>query len=129
MNIREKLVDNLGLKGLALLLAVLLWLFVAAGQEGEIGTLVPVRIVNLAPHLMLVSRPPERVDVRIVGPRLFLMKVHLEQLVIPLDLKNVGEGTVLFAGLEKALKLPDGARVTRVFPSAIELKIARAHEP
>jgi YbbR domain-containing protein len=127
MSIRQKLLDNLGLKGLSLLFATILWLYVVSAQETEIELMAPVKVENLAPHLTISDGPPEMVDVRISGPRLFIMMVNPKRLVIPLDLRNVGAGTVLFSGLDKALKLPDGARATRIHPSEIQLRIVRMH--
>ncbi|MFZ3209025.1 MAG: CdaR family protein [Geobacteraceae bacterium] len=127
MSIRKKVIENLGLKGLALLLATILWLFVVSAQEGEIELMVPVKVENLSPSLTLAYGPPDMVDVRISGPRLFIMKVSSKRLVIPLDLRNIGAGTVLFSSLDKALKLPDGVRATRIHPSEIQLRIVKGY--
>lgn len=127
MSVRQKLLENIGLKGLALLLATILWLYVVSAQETEIELMAPVKVENLAPHLAIADGPSEMVDVRISGPRLFIMMVNPKRLVIPLDLRNVGAGTVLFSGLDKALKLPDGVRATRIHPSEIQLRIVSGH--
>ena len=125
MTWRETWTHNLGLKALSLFLAALLWLFVTAGQESELDLQVPVLFENLSPGLAVVSQPPSRLDVRVAGPKIVLMRLRTERLAVVLDLKNAGEGTTGFPGPEKAIRFPDGVRVTRVAPAVIELRLVR----
>jgi len=126
MNIREILIHNLGLKTLSLFLAVVLWLSVAAGMKAEIGLSLPVVFVHLSPGLTVVDRPPALIDVRLSGPRILLMKLKAGQLPVLLDLQGVREGTTVFPAVEMAIRVPEGVRVTRVTPAAIEVKLAKA---
>ena len=125
MSLQDKISKNLGLKALALLLAVVLWLFVTLEKGVEIDITVPVVLKNLSPGLMVAGRPPSRVDIRIAGSKIMLLRVRPDRIVVPLDLKGVNEGTVVFLALEKILRLPPGVRAIRVYPSTIELKLAR----
>lgn len=124
MNWREMLTHNLGLKTLSLLLAAVLWLFVAAERETEIGASVAVGFKNVAPGLAIVNRPPSRLDVRLAGPKVLLLRLRAENLSVLLDLQGAGGGTTSFTGLEKEIPLPAGVRVTRVTPAVIEVKLA-----
>jgi YbbR domain-containing protein len=125
MTWRETWTHNLGLKALSLFLAALLWLFVAAGQESELDLQVPVQFENISPGLAVVNQPPTRLDVRVAGPKILLMRLQTDRLVVVLDLKGAGEGTTGFPGPEKAIRFPDGVRVTRVTPAVIELKLVK----
>jgi YbbR domain-containing protein len=129
MNLREMLTHNLGLKALSLFLAMVLWLFVAAGMETEIGLSLPVVFAHLSPGLAVVNRPPARIDVRLAGPRIILLKLKAEPLPVLLDLQGVREGTTVFPALEMAIRVPEGVRVTRVTPAAIEVKLAKTGSP
>ncbi|HEY6874412.1 MAG TPA: hypothetical protein VI298_16930 [Geobacteraceae bacterium] len=124
MNVPQMLTENLGLKALSLFLAVVLWLFVTLGMDGETGVTVPVRFQNLSPRLAIVNRTPIFLDLRIAGPKILLMQLDKQSLAATLDLGGVGEGTVMFANLERAVPLRSGLRITRVYPSALELKLA-----
>jgi YbbR domain-containing protein len=126
MNVREMLTHNLGLKVLSLFLAIVLWLFVAAGMETEIGLVLPVVFAHLSPDLAVVNRPPARIDVRLAGPRILLLKLKAERLPVLLDLQGVREGTTVFPAVEMAIRAPEGVRVTRVTPAAIEVRLAKA---
>ena len=125
MNLREVLTHNLGLKALSLFLAVVLWLFVAAGTESETGMSLPVVFAHLSPGLTVVNRPPARIDVRLSGPRILLMKLKADQLPVLLDLQGVREGTTVFPAVETAIRVPDGVRVIRVTPATIEVRLAK----
>ena len=126
MNVREMLAHNLGLKILSLFLAVMLWLFVAAGMEAEIGLSLPVVFTHLSSDLAVVNQPPARLDVRLAGPRILLLKLKAAQLPVLLDLQGVREGTTGFPAVEMAIRVPEGVRVTRVTPAAIEVRLAKA---
>jgi YbbR domain-containing protein len=125
MSWRETVTKNLGLKALSLLLAALLWLFVAADRESEREIAVPVVYRNLSPALAIVNKPPSRLDLWVAGPKIMLMRLNADRLTIFLDLKNAGEGATSFPGPEKAVHLPEGVRVTRVTPASVEVSLAR----
>jgi len=125
MNVREMLTHNLGLKALSLFLAIVLWLFVVAGMETEIGLSLPVVFAHLSPGLTVVNRPPDRIDVRLSGPRILLMKLNAERLPVLLDLQGAREGTTTFPAVEMAIRVPVGVRVTRVTPAAMEVRLAK----
>jgi YbbR domain-containing protein len=125
MNAREMLTHNLGLKALSLFLAIVLWLFVVAGMEEEIGMSLPVVFVHLSPELAVVNRPTAKIDVRLSGPRILLLRLKAEQLPVLLDLQGVREGTTTFPAVEREVRLPAGVRVTRVIPAAIEVRLAK----
>jgi hypothetical protein len=126
MNVREILTHNLGLKVLSLFLAMVLWLFVAAGTELEIGLSLPVVFTHLPPGLAIINRPPARIDARLAGPRILLLRLKAERLPVVFDLQDAREGSIVFPGVESAIRAPDGVRITRVTPAAIEVRLARA---
>ena len=126
MNMREKLLHNLNLKLLALALAVVLWFYVAGWKEAEVSVEVPVRVVNLAPGLALTGQPPDRLDVRIVGPAIILKRLHEDKMVVSLDMRQVKAGSVAFPSLDRLIPVPAGIRVVRVSPATIELAVRTA---
>jgi YbbR domain-containing protein len=125
MNWREAWTNNLGLKALSLFLALLLWLFVAAGREAELDVVAPVVFENLPPPLAIVNQPPSRLDVRVAGAKIELLRLKTKRLTVVLDLKGAGEGITSFPGPEKAIRFPEGVRVTRVTPAVIEVRLAK----
>ncbi|KAF0220213.1 MAG: hypothetical protein FD174_1452 [Geobacteraceae bacterium] len=126
MSLHDMLFKNLGLKALSLLLAVVLWLFVTLEKESEVDVTVPVILKNLSPGLAVAGKPPSRIDVRIAGSKILMLRMRPDRITVPLDLKGVNEGTVVFSALERALRLSPGVRVIRVYPSTIELKLVKS---
>lgn len=118
--------ENTGLRIMALVLAFFLWAYVTGGGETERAFYARVETKDLPVGLVMTGRPVERVEVRLAGPRLLLAKIAaVNNLSIPLDLDGVREGSVSFAALEKRLPLPAGVRITRIYPSTVELRLAR----
>ena len=125
MKIRETLTHNLGLKVLSLIMAVVIWFFVDVGKEMEISMAVPVVFKNIPSGLVFADAPPPPIYVRLKGPKIALMKIRADRLVAQLDLKGTREGMTGFPYLETMINLPEGVRVTRVTPAALEVRLTR----
>jgi len=123
MSLGERFRHNLGLKGLSLLLAALLWLFVTAGEEKEESFHAPVLLRNVPTGLAVVGDLPAAIDVRVRGSKVLLAKVRAERPVLFLDLRQAAEGTTEFPNLAPMLGLPDGVIVTRLSPAVITVKL------
>ena len=126
MSLRKMLTHNLGLKIMSLFLAMVLWLFVAAEKDSEISLSVPVEIANIPAGLVVVSQPLSRIDVRFAGPKILIMSLQWNRPKVYLDMKDAHEGTTEFPGLERAIRICEGVRVTRVAPATVEVSLARA---
>lgn len=124
MSIRENLEKEKWLMVLSLLVAVLLWLFTAGERDGQIALAVPLEYGNLSPDLAIVNHPTAQVEVTVAGPRILLLKLRMERLKIPLDLRSVREGSTVFGGLERLVRLDHELRVTGLSPAVVEVKTA-----
>ncbi|MGA7826819.1 MAG: CdaR family protein [Geobacteraceae bacterium] len=125
MMLWKVLTNNLSLKLLALLLAVALWLLASGAKDSEREFSIPLSLRNLPAGLAVAGSVPEAVDVTVAGPKLRLLGLRSEEMSLPLDLKNLREGTVTFSGMEKRLRIPPGITVMRIYPSDIDLKLVR----
>lgn len=114
------------LKLLSLVLAVIVWLGVSGSRTAEIELTVPLELHNIAPGLSVADPVPREVTVSVVGPKILLLKLRSERIIIPLDARGVGEGTTLFTGLDRRLRLPREATVTRLFPAVVEVRLVRS---
>jgi hypothetical protein len=122
----QSFTGNLPIKLLALALAVALWLMASEAKQEAIDLSIPVVITNMPAGFTVESRTPPKIRVTVAGPKYSLRRIHPEQTAVPLDLKGLGEGAVIFSGMEQRLRLPQGISVLRVFPSNIELKLVRS---
>ena len=125
MNLMQRLPKNSGLMLLSLGLSIVLWLFVNYDRDSETELTIPVHLTNIASGLVVANQPSARLNVRVAGPRIQLMRMRPEGLVVFLDLKNIREGAVTFTELDKAVPVRREIRVTRVYPSAIEVTLKK----
>src|SRR5512138_629976 len=87
---------HLGLKVLAIALAVLLWLTVAGEHVVERSVRVPLEFRNIPQQLEIVGDPPSSVDVRLRGSSALLSRLEPGEIVAVLDLSAARPGSRLF---------------------------------
>ncbi|MEW6262056.1 MAG: CdaR family protein [Thermodesulfobacteriota bacterium] len=116
---------NLGLKLLALGIAIVLW-FMAVGRErAEVGFNVPLELVNIPPSLVIVNQVPDGVSVRIHGSVALTRQVSERKLRFSLDLSGATTGPNRFILQPESLNLPRELRVTRVSPDVITVELEK----
>lgn len=117
---------NLGLRALALAIAIGLWLFVNAGQRSAIEPLrVPISYRSLPAGMVIVSRPPDFVEIQVTGPRTLLSLLDSDRLTVRLDLSGVAPGQASFKITPSMFKVPHQTTITSVSPSEVVLDIDR----
>jgi YbbR domain-containing protein len=113
--------SNLGLKVLALIIALGLWL---AGQRDiERSIEVPVEVRNLPANLMLMDNRVDFVVLRLSGPRRLVSTFDAETLKVGLDLSAAKPGPAIFPLSSSSLNIPRGVTVSRITPPLINLRI------
>ena len=113
------------IRGLSLLVAVVVWLFVELEQQDEAELAATVRVENLSHDLVVAGGRLPTVRVRLVGPKILLIRYQDLSPVIPLECGGLREGTIRFAGLEKGVRAPAGIRVVGVIPATVEMKLQK----
>ncbi|MGH7914199.1 MAG: CdaR family protein, partial [Candidatus Binataceae bacterium] len=117
---------NLGLRAIALLLAVGLWFFVNAGQRGALAPMrVPISYRALPAGMVIVNQRPDFVHIEVRGPRTLLSLLNPDRLVLRLDLSGVTLGQAVFKIGPEMFNVPRQTDVTRISPSQIVLDIDR----
>ena len=123
MNIvREFLFNNIGLKAISLLLALLLWLQVAGQQTVQRTLSLPVEFVNMAPEMEISNNYERQVDV-VLRSRRGTPNFEDGSLTVKIDLRGA------IPGAEKSFPLsednisdrPPGLEVISITPSRIRL--------
>jgi hypothetical protein len=108
------------LGGLSLLLAVLIFFFIAGETTGETRMVVPLEYEGVPGGLALVIPPPARLEVVVAGPRILLFKARLTGLKLSLDLHGLHVGKNIFAEPGQFILSDNDLRVKRVMP-AVEI--------
>jgi YbbR domain-containing protein len=117
------------LRALSLMVALLIWLFVAAERDGEMTLQVPVAYHGLSQGLVLVGKPPDTVTAVVRGPRILLMRLGWQPLRITLDLRGIATGKTVFPAIDRILLPGTELRTTRIYPAEIEVTIAATEKP
>jgi YbbR domain-containing protein len=125
--IRSLLLRNLGLKLIALGLAIVVWA-VLAGKErtySEKTIQLPVEIANIAPNIEIKSIRPEWVQITVLGNGSRMVRLGAEDFQCRIDLQNISEGTRLSYFSEDLLVMPKGVSLTLVsiHPKMIEITL------
>lgn len=135
----RRLFANLGIKVLALLLAMVVWLFIASGRVAYREVAAPVQLKGVPEGVMVDGPEPENVSLRVAGKGRDLFRVRPEdfRVVINMSGKEVGThvfdltpGDVIYSGgagvkveeilSEKAVIVELERRVTKAVPVKVD---------
>ncbi|HEY7586805.1 MAG TPA: CdaR family protein [Candidatus Deferrimicrobiaceae bacterium] len=116
---------NLGLKALALGLAIALWWFVAGESKVQVGFVVPLEIRNVPAGMTITNKIDRQVEVRLSGPPYLLGTLQPAEISAAIDLSNARPGRQVLHMNDSSIKVPPGIKVQRVYPNAIEVSLER----
>jgi len=117
---------NIGLKLLAVILAVLLWLTIAGEHLVERSVRVPLEFRNIPDVLEIVGNTPDTVDVRVRGSSALLSRMQPGEIVAVLDLGSARAGSRLFHIRTDEVRAPFGVEVSQVIPSTLALELEKS---
>ena len=116
---------NLGLKGLALGLAIILWWFVAGESNVHVGFAVPLEIRNIPSGMAITNKVDRQVDVRLAGPSTLINTLQQNEISAAVDLSVAKAGKETIPLSERSVKVPAGVHVERVYPAYIEVVLEK----
>ncbi len=123
--LRRLMSHNLGLKAVALAMAVAAWWFVAGESKVMVGITVPLEIRNVPKGLTMTNKPERQVEVRLAGPSSLLSGIRPTEISAGVDLTSAREGRQSFTMDDRAVKAPPGIKVQRIFPASVEVVLER----
>jgi YbbR domain-containing protein len=118
---RRYVLNNLGLKVISLVVAVLLWLAVSRSPMSEIAITVPIQFYHVPDNLEISSEHIPQAQIRIRGPERAVRNLDQEQVHAAIDLTGAkpGERTYNLAG--KHIHVPHGLEIVQVVPSQFRI--------
>lgn len=116
---------NLGLKVVALALAVAAWWFVAGESKVLVSFTIPLEMRNVPKGLTMTNKPEREVEVRLSGPSSLLSGMRPSEISAGVDLTAARAGRQNFTLDDRAVKVPPGIKVQRIFPPSIEVILDR----
>lgn len=113
--------ENMTGKILALLLAVILWVYVMNEQNPPVEQTVNVKLEvrNVAQGLIL-AQSTEYVKIRYRGPRSIIAGLHQQDLEVYVDARGLEEGQHV---LPVKTGIPGGLEVIEVVPNTVEIRL------
>jgi YbbR domain-containing protein len=113
------------MKVVALVLAVAAWWFVAGESKVLIGFTIPLEIRNVPKGLTMTNKPERDVEVRLSGPSPLLSGMRPSEISVGVDLTGARAGRQYLTLDDRAVKVPPGIKVQRIFPPSIEVILDR----
>ena len=113
--------SNFGLKVLALIIAVGLW--IAGHRDIERAIEVPVQFRNIPADLMLLDNRIDYVVLRFNGPRTLVSTLDPDDLKLSLDLTGAKPGAVSYPLGPGSFNIPRGVTVARITPPVVHLRL------
>ncbi len=121
----EKIVSlagsNFGLKVLALVIALGLWL--GGHRDIERAVEVPVEFRNIPSDLMVMDNRVDYVVLRLNGPRTLVSTIDSDDLKLSLDLRGAKSGSASFPLGSGSFNIPRGVTVSRITPPVVQLRL------
>ena len=124
-SMKELIFNNLTLKVLALVFAVVLWFFVVGEKGTEIGFLVPLELKGIPEGFVITNEIKNLVEVRLSGPRTLLTSLSPGEMRISIDLSGAKRGRNTYRILPDRIRVPRGIKVTGVRPDSITIVLDR----
>ena len=121
MRLREWVLNNWGLKLVALGISFLLWTTYTAAPVSEAGYEVPLEFRNVPANLEISGDVPTQVQVRVRGRSALLRRLSRSDLGVAVDLTGHPAGEMLIRLTPEQVEAPDGATVVRIAPSPVRV--------
>ncbi|MGH7827143.1 MAG: CdaR family protein [Candidatus Binatia bacterium] len=113
--------SNLGLKFLAVVIAVGLWL--SGHRDIERAIEVPVEFRNIPTDLMVTDNRVDYVVLRLMGPRTLVSTLDPDDMKLSLDLNAAKPGSAIYQLHQGSFHIPRGVTVARITPPVIQLRL------
>ena len=113
--------SNHGLKVLALVIAVGLWL--AGHRDIERAVEVAVEFRNIPSDLMVMDNHVDYVVLRLMGPRTLVSTLDAQDMRLSLDLNGAKAGAASYPLDSGSFSIPRGVTVARITPPVVHLRL------
>jgi hypothetical protein len=123
--VKHRFMRNASLKTLSLMLAVCIWSFTSLSRETSYELVLPVELRNIPPGYGVATPPQGAVHFTLAGSSILIDGARRSNSRLILGLRGAKPGKTLFSHLETYLKLPEGIKVTRISPDALEIELIR----
>ncbi len=115
-----------GLKLLAVLIAIVLWVQVHGQGIGSLSMDVPLQVQGLPSDMVIVNDLPDHVRITLTGLQARLSGLEHADLRVPLDASGLKEPGVVERALKvSVIRLPVGLTIEKLQPDRLQLQVDR----
>ena len=124
-------ISSLGLKLLALFLALVVWFVVSAPRRESVSErafAAPLSLVGMPRELVITTPVPDTVNVRLRGRVSDLRALSSQNLEVTLDLNWVTPGEASITMGRQAINVPPGIEVVAMEPSKVHFRVEQVRQ-
>ncbi len=122
---RRYIAHNLGLKILAVIIALVLWASVTRDPVAEVAINVPIEFHNVPDNLEISSEVIPQAQIRVSGPARMVRDLAQTDIHPVIDLRGATPGEKTFDLTTRQIKLPRGVEFEQVVPTQLRLSFDR----
>jgi YbbR-like protein len=123
--VRALLTENVGLKLLSLVLAVLVWFAIAGETASEMGLRVPLELQNMPRDLELTGDAVDSVEVRVRASAGIIHALNPGDVAAQVDLAGSVDGERIVHLTADSIRVPFGVKVVKIVPAMLTLSFER----
>ncbi|MDP3110506.1 MAG: CdaR family protein [Thermodesulfovibrionales bacterium] len=116
---RKLLLENMGMKIAAVVMAITLWFFVTSRGQSEVSMDVPIELKNIPSGFESVRQGIKIVSVSIKGQERLLRNMKPAAVRVHVDLSKAKKGKGTYYINNEDVKLPSTMTVTNISPSSV----------
>ncbi|MDO9288170.1 MAG: CdaR family protein [Thermodesulfovibrionales bacterium] len=116
---RKLLLENMGMKIAAVVMAITLWFFVTSRGQSEVSMDVPIELKNIPSGFESVRQGIKTVSVSIKGQERLLRNMKPAAVRVHVDLSKAKKGKGTYYINNEDVKLPSTMTVTNISPSSV----------
>ncbi|MBI4495710.1 MAG: TIGR00159 family protein [Deltaproteobacteria bacterium] len=120
---QESWTANLVPKTVSLALVLVLWIFIAGQQRGELMLTVPLEYRNIPAQMEISGQWVNKVEVGIRGTPGMISSITAEQIRAYIDLSQASPGQNYFRLNPENVRTPLGTEVTQINPATVRLRL------
>lgn len=128
MKFKLKLTENLGVKLIAVIVAIFIWFNASGQQEVTRVRSIPVVVAGLPDSLTITGPMPTEVEISVRGTKRQLLTMGLKRVQLTIDLSGVQPGRQRISLTSNDIQLPGGfdrRQVSVLSPVVVDLEVER----
>jgi YbbR domain-containing protein len=121
--VKNILLNNLGTKISALLIAVFLWFFVTSQGQSELTLDAPIEFKDIPVSLGIVGSNAKTVSLTIRGQERFMKSLNSADIRVFIDMRKAQQGEAQYPVAKEDVKLPFAMTITNIAPTSVKVRL------